>query len=103
LEALEAYARDADAEHLPAWSRYDDGIGSSGAVGIWHEPDEIDPGSYETVDNDMPPHGLGEAAALVPATGRRESAAGRIGNGSADLPESITDAEDDNQSNISIY
>ena len=100
---MEAYARDADAEHLSAWSRYDDEISSSGAVGTWHETYEIGPDAYETVYDNMPPHGLGEAAALVPATGRRESAAGRIGNESADPPESVADARDDNQRNISIY
>jgi len=78
FEALEAYAHDSDALHRPAWTEYyrerDDG-----SVGIWHETYRSD--EYESVYNHTPPRGLGAAAGsdLAPATGERDTAAGRIG------------------------
>lgn len=92
FEELEAYAHDAEAEHLPAWGKYNERVAASGAVGIWHETYAIDPDGYETVYNNMPPFGLGEAADLVSATGRRESAAGRLGGGSGASSESADEA-----------
>ena len=37
FEQLEAYARNRDAAHWPAWVAFNKRIGSSGDVGIWHE------------------------------------------------------------------
>lgn len=76
FESLWEYARDHDRLHLDAWGAYN-GTDDE-AVGIWHETYRV--AEYETVYNNTPPRGLGAAAgsALVPATGRRESAAGRI-------------------------
>jgi hypothetical protein len=93
FEELEAYARDADAEHLPAWGRYNEEIGSSGAVGIWHETYEIDPDSYETVYNNMPAYGLGEAGRLVPASDENASASGRLDGDAKEPPESIRNGD----------
>ncbi|MFC7079834.1 DUF4188 domain-containing protein [Halorussus caseinilyticus] len=90
FEELTEYARDDEAEHLPAWSEYNEKRAASGAVGIWHETYVVGPGDYETVYNNVPPQGLGEAAPLVPATGRRESAAGR-------LTEDADDSERDDE------
>ena len=78
FEALEAYAVDKGREHLPAWAAFNRAIGSNGEVGIWHETYRIRPGDYECVYNNMPPFGLGKATRLVPATGRREDAVGRM-------------------------
>jgi hypothetical protein len=78
FEDLEAYAIDPDAEHRPAWRRYDDELADSGAVGIWHETYLIAPDGYETVYNNMPDHGLGEVGRLVPASGRRARAGSRL-------------------------
>jgi hypothetical protein len=44
-------------------------------------------GSYECVYNNMPPIGLGEATSLVPAAGRKATAAGRAGIREEDYPE----------------
>jgi len=76
FESLRAYARDHDRLHLDAWAEYSETDGD--AVGIWHETYRV--AEYETVYNNGPPRGLGAAAGseLVPATGRRDSAAGRI-------------------------
>ncbi len=52
-------------------------IGSSGGVGIWHETYLVPAGAHDSVYNNMPPSGLGAATKLVPAAGRKASAAGR--------------------------
>ena len=80
FDHLEAYARSADREHWPAWVAFNKRVGNSrGDVGIWHETYKVRAGEYEAVYSGMPPFGLGKAATLVPATGRRETARGRIG------------------------
>ncbi|THE65683.1 DUF4188 domain-containing protein [Salinadaptatus halalkaliphilus] len=86
VEALEAYAHDDERLHRPAWlDYYRDGTDEDGAVGIWHETYRIEPGEYETVYNNLPPQGLAacERTAIVSATGRRRTAAGRL-DGTAD-------------------
>lgn len=79
FEQLEAYARSKDRRHWPAWVAFNKRIGSSGEVGIWHETYLVPAGSYDSVYNNMPPSGLGAASGLVPAAGRKASAAGRAG------------------------
>src|SRR5690242_10068087 len=54
FEHLERYARDADAEHLPAWKRFNQAARDSGAVGIWHETYKVRAGEYETIYGSMP-------------------------------------------------
>lgn len=79
FEHLEAYARSAQHEHLPAWKAFNQAIGRSrGDVGIWHETFQVRAGEYEAVYSGMPAFGLGRAARLVPATGHRETARGRL-------------------------
>jgi len=87
FEDLRAYARDSDHLHLDAWADYNDAA-DDGAVGIWHETYRVDADEYETVYNHTPPRGLGAAAGsdLVSATGRRESAAGRLDDDEDPLP-----------------
>jgi hypothetical protein len=70
-DKLLAYAKNRDAEHLPAWSAFNKRIGTSGDVGIWHETYVVAPNAFETMYVNMPPFGLGKASGLVPATGRR--------------------------------
>ena len=76
--ALEAYAKNRDAAHLPAWQAFNRAVGSNGNVGIWHETYLVRSGCYETVYNNMPPFGLGVAGALKDATGARQTARSRI-------------------------
>jgi hypothetical protein len=78
FDLLEAYARSADHAHLPAWQWFNGQLGSNGDIGIWHETYLIQPGAYESVYNNMPPHGLGAAGKLVDAVGARQSAHQRI-------------------------
>ncbi|OYW18601.1 MAG: transcriptional regulator [Burkholderiales bacterium 12-64-5] len=72
------YARNRDAAHLPAWRAFNRAIGTDGSVGIWHETYHVGPGRYENVYVNMPAFGLGKAGTLAAASGRRESAAGRL-------------------------
>jgi hypothetical protein len=62
FEHLERYARDPDAEHLPAWRRFNQAARGNGAVGIWHETYRVRAGEYETIYSDMPRIGLARAA-----------------------------------------
>jgi hypothetical protein len=78
FEQLDAFARDRDATHWPAWTKFNKSVGSNGDVGIWHETYLVKAGNYEAIYNNMPRVGLGEAGELVPAAGRRETAKGRI-------------------------
>ncbi|HEX9108908.1 MAG TPA: DUF4188 domain-containing protein [Longimicrobiales bacterium] len=80
FDHLEAYARSHDLAHWPAWVSFNRRVGKSrGDVGIWHETYLVRAGDYECVYSGMPPIGLGKAAELMTASGRRESARGRVG------------------------
>jgi hypothetical protein len=79
FEHLEAYARSHDHAHWPAWVAFNKRVRvSSGDVGIWHETYRIAPGQYEAIYGGMPAFGLGQAGRLVPASGRRDTARGRM-------------------------
>jgi hypothetical protein len=82
FEQLEAYAKDRDAQHYPAWKEFNKKVKSNGDVGIWHETYKVRAGEYECIYNNMPPYGLGKAGMLVPATGNREYAGQRISQAS---------------------
>ena len=82
FEQLEAYAKDINSNHYPAWKAYNQKIKSNGDVGIWHETYKIKAGEYECIYNNMPKFGLGKVGELIPVTGKREHAADRISNGS---------------------
>jgi hypothetical protein len=79
VDSLREYARDSDHLHLDAWDEYNDRR-DDGAVGIWHETYRVDADEYETIYNDVSPRGLGatDGTELVAATGRRNSAMGRL-------------------------
>jgi len=79
LDQLLAYAKDKQAQHLPAWRAFNRAVGTNGDVGIWHETYCVSPGTYENVYVNMPPFGLGRAGALLPASGARQSAHERLG------------------------
>jgi hypothetical protein len=79
MDHLVSYAKNRDAEHLPAWAAFNRSIGTDGSVGIWHETYAVSQGTYESVYVNMPPFGLGRAGKLEKAVGRKESATGRLG------------------------
>jgi hypothetical protein len=78
FEQLEAYAKNRDAAHLPAWQAFNKAVGSNGDVGIWHETYLVSPGRYETIYNNMPRFGLGRAGEIVDAIGERQDARARV-------------------------
>ena len=80
FEHLEAYARNQDQLHWPAWVDFNNRVGKSREdVGIWHETYRIRAGEYECVYSGMPSFGLAKASATVDAVGPLESARGRLG------------------------
>jgi hypothetical protein len=79
FEDLERYANSRDHEHWPAWRAFNQRVRDHrGDVGIWHETFRVEAGAYEAIYSGMPPRGLGRIGRLVPATGRRETAAKRM-------------------------
>jgi hypothetical protein len=78
MEQLLAYAKNKDAEHLPAWRAFNKSVGTNGSVGIWHETYAVSPGSYENIYANMPAFGLGKVGILQPASGYRNSASERL-------------------------
>ncbi|MBC8160571.1 MAG: DUF4188 domain-containing protein [Roseiflexaceae bacterium] len=89
FEHLTAYASNRAAAHLPAWAAFNKTIASNGDVGIWHETYQIAAGNYEVVYNNMPAFGLGTAGQLIPASGRKSAAAGRMGGSEPAAPTSV--------------
>ena len=96
FEALRDYARDSNRLHFPAWQDYyENGTKEDAAIGIWHETMVVDPDEYETVYNNMPPHGLAASddTEIVPASDQRNTAAGRLGHtDGTDSPLQATDS-----------
>lgn len=78
FEHLESYARSRDAEHLPAWRRFNQAVGNDGSVGVWHETYVIVPGQVESVYVNMPRSGLASVMDHVPATRGRDTARERL-------------------------
>jgi hypothetical protein len=78
FEHLEAFARDKDDPHLEIWRQYWRRVGRSERTGIWHETYLVRAGEYEAVYSNMPPHGLGKAGRVVPAS-ESSSARERLG------------------------
>jgi len=84
FEHLEAYARDQNQPHWPAWVDFNRRVGKSrGDVGIWHETYKVRAGEFECVYSGMPPFGLAKASRSVDAVGHLESARSRLGATSA--------------------
>ena len=77
-EHLFAYARNREAQHLPAWSAFNRAIGTTGEVGVWHETYVVEPGGYENIYVNMPAFGLGKVGTLSAAVGGLQSAEARL-------------------------
>jgi hypothetical protein len=78
FSCLEAYARDRNQSHWPAWAAFYRHSNQGEAVGIFHETYCVTKGSHETVYGNMPPFGLGKVAGLIPAPGARNKARDRM-------------------------
>ena len=81
FDALEAYARDPDQTHWPAWRAFNKTIGNDGSVGIFHETYLNPAGARETIYVNMPPFGLGAVDGTEPVTGAHAKARQRLHNG----------------------
>ncbi len=78
LSDLQRYAHSKEQQHVPAWRRWIQRTGLSGAIGIWHETYVVGPGQHESVYHHMPAFGLGRALPRIPATGPLTTARGRL-------------------------
>lgn len=78
FDHLEAYAKDREGLHYPAWREFNKKIKSNGDVGIWHETYLVKDGNYECIYNNMPKRGLGKVGELIPVSGKKETAAERM-------------------------
>jgi hypothetical protein len=78
FDSLEAYTRDREQSHWPAWTAFNRAVGNDGTVGIFHETYTVQAGSYETIYVNMPSVGLGRVAGLQQATGSRSEARSRM-------------------------
>jgi hypothetical protein len=90
FEQLEAYARNKTQLHLPAWQAFYKCGGMDGDVGIWHETYCVSQGQYEAMYGNMPAFGLGKVGRLVPASGRKESARGRMEESASSCDADVT-------------
>lgn len=77
VDQLEDFAKDARLPHRPAWKRWNQAVGDSGDVGVWHETYVVPHGSFESIYANMPPWGLARAGTPAQLTRATRSAAGR--------------------------
>ncbi|MFD2046588.1 DUF4188 domain-containing protein [Ornithinibacillus salinisoli] len=75
-EDLLAYAK--GEKHLKAWKNFNQKIGNSDAVGIYHETYEVQKGRYESIYGNMPQYGLANAMKHIPINPKRRSARKRL-------------------------
>ena len=83
-EKLYAYASRPDAEHRPAWARFNRRARQApGAVGIWHETFQVS--AAESIYVGMPPRGLARSTSAVPVGRRADRAVDRLGAGGTSI------------------
>ncbi|MDQ2850295.1 MAG: DUF4188 domain-containing protein [Actinomycetota bacterium] len=82
-EQLEAYARNTNAVHLPAWRAFNKAARTSDSVGIYHETYRVTAGNFEVMYNHMPEVGLLAASGSRPLD-RSSTSALRMGDRSKD-------------------
>ena len=75
-------------KHFPAMLWSSKTMKSSGHIGFWHESFNVRAGEYEGIYVNCPQILLGKAGRVVPATGQRRTALGRLG---------VTDGKDLNE------
>lgn len=78
-EHLEAYARDKNGAHWPAWLAFNKSIANAnGDVGIWHETYVVRAGQWETIYKNMPSFGLAKATRVTPIRKEHRSSRERL-------------------------
>lgn len=78
FDDLERFSKDRDDPHLEPWRRFNQRVGSSGDVGIFHETYRVAAGNAESIYANMPVMGLAKAAAHVPVQRVGNSARRRL-------------------------
>ena len=78
FDDLERFTRQPSEPHLEPWKKFNQAVGKSGMVGIWHETYLVNPDQFESVYGNIPLFGLGAALEHVEATGARETAKLRL-------------------------
>lgn len=78
FDHLERFAKDRDDPHLEPWRRFNQKVGSSGDVGVFHETYRVAAGDYECIYANMPEMGLAKAATHLPVARRGDTARARI-------------------------
>ena len=78
FDQLEAFAKNPNDPHLPAWRAFNRRVGASGDVGIYHETYRVGVGRHESIYANMPVMGLAEAGRSVQVGKRSETARARI-------------------------
>ena len=79
FDQLDAFARDPERSHLPAWRDFNRRVAATGEVGIWHETYVVPAARVEAIHANMPPFGLLKATSATEATGSRRTALTRLG------------------------
>ena len=79
FDQLEAFAKNLNAPHLPAWRAFNRRVGVNGDVGIYHETYRVGVGRHESIYANMPVMGLAAAGRSVKVGKRSETARARIG------------------------
>jgi hypothetical protein len=82
-DQLEAYARNTNAEHLPAWRDFNRRVRDGGAIGVWHETYHV--AAHEAIYVNMPRSGLAQAGAHV-EIGAHSRSRERMLSASSQLP-----------------
>lgn len=86
FEALEAYARAGDREHLTAWRAFNRRVRTTTSVGIYHETYVVPSFGREAVYVHMPLHGLAKAVGSAPLVRRGLAAGHRLDPARPDRP-----------------
>lgn len=76
VEDLLAYAK--GKKHLTAWKNFNQKVGNTKSVGIYHETYDMKNGNYESLYGNMPLYGLGKAMHHTPVTKERITARRRM-------------------------
>lgn len=78
FEKLDAYARDRDKHHRPAWHAFNVRTRGNTAVGVYHETYVVGPGRTESIYVNMPTMGLARAVGSLPVEAIGEEAPQRL-------------------------
>ncbi|MGA9873096.1 MAG: DUF4188 domain-containing protein [Rhodococcus sp. (in: high G+C Gram-positive bacteria)] len=81
FDHLEAFAKNTNDPHLPAWKAFNNKVGTSGDVGVYHETFTVGVGMFESIYSNMPVMGLAAAGTSVAVGKRSDTARARIARG----------------------